>query len=133
LINGIIPFIGNSCKIKHKGTKRYVNLIILVSGNDFQGPNGAEIALALCNEFCHSGVDIFVEEFIAVNWSLVECISYSKGLTIAIPSLPNVTDHFFIVFLNNTSKEHGFGLHSRIPKKYVIRVVESKFAPQSGW
>jgi hypothetical protein len=84
-------------KIKHKGTKRYVNLIIFVSGIDFQGPNGARTALALWNEFCPGGVDIFVEEFVAVNQSLVECISFSKGLTIAIPSLPNVTDHFFII------------------------------------
>jgi hypothetical protein len=66
--------------------QRNVNLIILVSGIDCQGPNGARNALLLGMNFVAvTGVDIFVEEFVAFNQSLAECMSYSKSLTIAIP------------------------------------------------
>jgi hypothetical protein len=89
----IILFIINFCEVKHKGINGNVNLIILVSGINGRGPNDARNALTLWNEFCCSGLDRFIEEFVAVNWSLVECMSYWIGLSIAISSLPKVTNH----------------------------------------
>jgi hypothetical protein len=35
-------------------------------------------------------------DFVAVHWSLAECMSYWIGLSIAISSLPKVTKLFFI-------------------------------------
>jgi hypothetical protein len=58
----------------------------LVSGINGQGLNGAKNALTLWNEFCRRGLQKFVEEFVAANRSLVECILYWRALSIAITS-----------------------------------------------
>jgi hypothetical protein len=73
----------NSCKIKHNNNN---NNNTLVSGINGQGLNGAKNALTLWNEFCRSGLQKFVEEFVAANQSLVECILFWRALSIAITS-----------------------------------------------
>ena len=95
-LNPIITiFIVESCKIKHRGINGHANLFTLVSGNNGQGPSSARNALALWNEFCRSGLQNFVEEFEAANWSLVECMAHWIGLSITITFPPKVTNHFF--------------------------------------
>jgi hypothetical protein len=87
LVPRITIFLIKSCKIKHKGINGNANLIIWLGEINGQGPNRARNALSLFNEFCRSSLQKFVEAFVAANRSLVECMPFWIGLSIAIPSL----------------------------------------------
>jgi hypothetical protein len=69
------------------GINGNANIIIWRGEINRQGPNGARYALSLFNEFCCSSFQKFVEAFVAANRSLVECMHYWIGISIAIPFL----------------------------------------------